>query len=162
MKKMARLELVIFVMIVGIVVARRRKVPEGCNTDDITQFGGSAAQMMSSFERCLPEVVNESNMDVVEGCAITTFSPDNISDRCKKCGMTFLDNNELNLKLCFVKCSGEAKSTNPCRKCKDEIQLEWDTSCFSNASGQPQDAYDDKGVSSPIIIYVVVTILTFI
>ena len=127
--------------------ARRRAAANRCSDDDVAQLGGSGTAIVATLESCLPDTITESNMDIVEACTILVFTPENITERCQKCALSFLEESELNLKLCVVKCSGSSKTSNPCLKCKADVSSSWEAGCFPSLDPkQRADSEDDKGV----------------
>ena len=143
---MARAITLLVFLLVAHVLAGRRKSSGRCSLADVSELGGSSSAMLSTFQECLPQFVSESNLEVMEECSIKAFAPESVSKGCKRCALQFLDDNELNLKLCFVKCQGVSSMANPCLKCKDELIAEWDSACF------PSDTYQlDESKSSTVV-----------
>ena len=126
---------------------RRAGSSRGCNDYDIAQLGGSADAMFTNLEKCLPETISESDMELIEGCVIITFTPDNLSDDCKKCSNKYLESRELDLKSCMMKCGGVGRQSNLCLKCKDSIGTDWTASCFSRPEKASQSNVDEDDLS---------------
>ena len=108
----------------------RRKSTTRCGPDDIKFLGGGGVGVVNSLTSCIPEVVSESNLDQIESCVEMSFIPVSLSNDCNRCSIAYLENHELELKSCLMKCSGSARGSNMCQKCKDTIEVSWDESCL--------------------------------
>jgi hypothetical protein len=115
--------------LVVLSTARRNSGNRRCSQADIEQLGGGSSAIMASLDTCLPEMITESSMDLIEGCVEVAFISENISQNCKTCSLSFLENQELELKSCLMKCSGISRESNLCLKCKDTVMNLWDNAC---------------------------------
>ena len=145
-------------------VAAAKRSSARCKEADITQLGGTGAVIMNNLSRCLPDVISEANMAVVEGCLLLTFSPENLSDGCKRCANEFFRTAELELKQCLIRCTGLGGS-NTCSKCKDSIADSWDTTCFappvpvSNSTQRVKNAAIGTSVSNGLSVILMCVVL---
>ena len=147
-------------VLVSTAFSRRRSTTR-CDAEDMGHLGGGGAGVVRSLDSCIPEIVSESHLDQIEACVEISFIPLSLSDACKRCSTTYLENHELELKSCLIKCSGPARSSNTCLKCKDIIQVSWDDTCSPRAATDEFQAERSTKSSSDSITYILV-ILFFV
>jgi hypothetical protein len=111
-------------------VHSRRKSTTRCGTDDIHYLGGGGMGVVNSLTSCIPDAVSEANLEQIESCVEMSFIPVSLSEDCNRCSIAYLESHELELKSCLMKCSGPARSSNMCQKCKDTIGTSWDEACL--------------------------------
>jgi hypothetical protein len=116
--------------------ARRNTSSRRCTESDIDQLGGGSAAIISSLETCVPDIITESTMNLIEGCVEVAFVPENLSQNCKACSLKFLENQELELKSCLMKCSGPSRQSHLCLKCKETVENLWDHACLPREQTQ--------------------------
>ena len=121
-----------------------------CMQSDLDQLGGEASTIIANLERCLPDVIHEANMDVVEGCLLIVFEPDNISDGCKRCSNSFLKQHDLELRQCLFKCNG-AHDSHQCAKCKELVASKWDAMCQPMSADTMMESSRDSSFGASII-----------
>jgi len=110
-----------------------------CTETDIDRLGGGISAIMASLETCVPDIVTESTMALIEGCVEVAFVPENLSQNCNSCSVRFLENHELELKSCLLKCSGIARQSNFCLKCKETVETLWDETCLPRETKNSED-----------------------
>jgi len=137
-------------------VYSRRRSSTRCYEDDLGHVGGGGAGVVRSLESCLPEIVSESNLDQIEACIEISFVPVSLSDNCRRCSTTYLENHELELKSCLMKCSGPARTSNMCQKCKDIIDVSWDDACSPRAPSEQAQSERSASSSLGLITYILV------
>lgn len=123
-------------------VFSRRKSTTRCGTDDIHFLGGGGMGVVTSLTSCIPDVVSESNLEQIESCVEMSFIPVSLSKDCNRCSIAYLENHELELKSCLMKCSGSAQGSNMCQKCKDTIETSWDEACLPRSEADQVQSHD--------------------
>ena len=86
-------------------------------------------------------------MSVLETCVINTFTPDAISEVCRRCSGSFLKHHDLDLRQCLFKCNG-ARESNQCTKCKEILTPKWDSMCLPKAGEPGMDAAQSSNAFS--------------
>lgn len=137
----------------------RRRSSTRCDAEDFQLLGGGGSGVVNNLESCIPEVVSESNLDQIEACVEMSFIPVSLSQDCNRCSITYLENHELELKSCLMKCSGPARSSNTCQKCKDVIQMSWDDTCSPRSASEEFQAEKSIHTSSLYSLSTYITVI---
>ena len=137
----------------------RRRSTTRCSTEDLQLLGGGGAGIVRSLESCIPQIVSESNLNQIEACVEMSFIPVSLSQDCNRCSTTYLESHELELKSCLMKCSGPARGSNTCRKCRDIIEVSWDDACVPTESS---DEFLATRSVQPLSVYSLITYMAVI